>query len=195
MSDVAQGCNPIIVSTFAKVAHQTNFAYCFSIIEANQQRSHAQARSASSHSLNATANTTPSRQRSQPSNPSLTLPRQARQSNVDAGLDNYFPFDPYDLPRSKRWIDRIYRTWDEVAINSGVDSESNVEESDEETEEDDSAGADSVFEDRLSNGQSLPKMRNGTLSDARRRLLSKDGGLSSSLEGMVLGPGLTRLMG
>ena len=181
-----QGCNPTIVSTFARVAHHTNFAYCFSIIGANQQLSHSEARSVSSHSLSGPY----SRQISQSSSPSSTMPRQARQSNIDAGLDSYFPFDPYDLPRSEKWIGRIYRTWNEVAIEGETESDGLDEESEEESEDDDSSA-----DDQPSVGISLPKRRVGSYSDARRRFLGKDGGLSSSLEGMNISPSLSGLVG
>ena len=183
-----KGCNPTIVSTFAKVAHQTNFAYCFSIIDANQQSTHFQARSASSQSLAA-----PSRQYSQSSGPSLTLPRQARQFNVDAGMDSYFPFDPYDLPRSKRWIEGIYRTWDEVAIDSADESESESDNEESSADEKDSVGAHPRLKDTLSADQHFPLVTNGGYDDGRRRILRKDGGLSSSLEGMAISPNLSRL--
>lgn len=190
-----QGCNPTIVSTFAKVAHQTNFAYCFSIIEANQQLSHLHTLTSSSHSLGNSVNSTPSRQNSQPSSPALTLPRQARQFNIDAGLDNYFPFDPYDLPRSKISIERIYRTWTEVAVDGGAESESGDEDSEEEDEEG-SADADSELEDKLPNRHlGGGKIKIGSYSDPRPRLMGKDGGLSSSLEGMSLSSSLSGVMG
>ena len=198
----AQGCNPTIVSTFAKVAHQTNFAYCFSIIEANQQLSHLQARTASSQSVtNATPTRgspiTPSRQSSASSfNPSLTIPRQARRSNVDAGLDSYFPFDPYDLPRSKRWIESLYRTWEEVAVDAAADSESESDESSDEEAEDMSASPDSIDQGRLPARVSLPRAKSGRAYDHKmRRLSERDRGLSSSLEGMLLSPGLSGMVG
>lgn len=149
-----QGCNPTIVQTFAKVAHQTNFAYCYSMLESNASA----ARSASSHSLSSlarpnpqpnnngkstfarslstptapTASGTPNGtfpfdrfRRSQPSQnqhstpANLAVPRLARQANIESGLDGYFPFDPYDLPRSGTSIEGLYRTWKEVAIDAG----------------------------------------------------------------------------
>ncbi|WWD18609.1 hypothetical protein CI109_103062 [Kwoniella shandongensis] len=211
------GCNPTIVSTFAKVAHHTNFAYCFSIIEANQQTSY-HTRSISSHSLTNTTNGTSTTngngngngKKSNTSRPGLTsvpsipgsqnAPRQARQSNVEAGLDSYFPFDPYDLPRSNRFIERLYRTWDEVAIESGLDSDSDSDsESGEEAEDDDDDSGESILEDHMILGgrKSLPistgpgRMKIGSYGDHRRKILDggRDGGLSSSLEGMSISPG------
>ena len=48
-------------------------------------------------------------------------------------LDAYFPFDPYVLPRSKRWIEQDYVQWKPVP---GMPVEKD-EEDDEEDEEDD----------------------------------------------------------
>ena len=107
--------------------------------------------------------------------------------NIEAGLDSYFPFDPYDLPRSNEWIQPIYRTWAEVAIDDVAESESVSQESEE---EDESLDTESVLEDRLSLGRSLPTVNIGSNGTARSRLM-KDGGLSSSLEGMSLSPGLS----
>lgn len=203
------GCNTTVVNTFAKVAHFTNFAYCFSIIEANQQST---TRSGSSHSLSTQAQAgsgsgsgstrqTPSVSRQHSTNTingsgpstnthtsSYSVPRKARQANIDAGLDSYYPFDPFTLPRSKRYIDRIYRTWGEVSIPLDDDDE---EESDNESE----SGSDSDSDEDMERRMSLPKHQNhhpgGSWNEARRRLIrngGRDDGLSSSLEGMSISP-------
>ncbi|OXC66743.1 hypothetical protein AYX13_04613 [Cryptococcus neoformans] len=191
------GCNPTVVSTFAKVAHHTNFAYCFSIIEANQQSSHP--RSSSSHALSKIAvpasrsSSGAGSSRQDPTFGSQTLPRQARQLNVDAGLDSYFPFDPYDLPKSKRFIETLYRTWDEVAIDGGLDSDSDSSsESESGSQAGDKSDGESSFEDHLApKGVPLPKIKVGSYGDRRRSLWDskQDAGLSSSLEGMSISPG------
>lgn len=191
------GCNPTVVSTFAKVAHHTNFAYCFSIIEANQQSSHP--RSSSSHALSKIAvpasrsSSGAGSSRQDPTFGSQTLPRQARQLNVDAGLDSYFPFDPYDLPKSKRFIETLYRTWDEVAIDGGLDSDSDSSsESESDSQAGDKSDGGSSFEDHLApKGVPLPKLKVGSYGDRRRSLWDskQDAGLSSSLEGMSISPG------
>lgn len=194
---IIKGCNPTVVSTFAKVAHHTNFAYCFSIIEANQQSSHP--RSSSSHALSKTAvpasrsSSGAGSNRQDPTFGSQTLPRQARQLNVDAGLDSYFPFDPYDLPKSKRFIETLYRTWDEVAIDGGLDSDSDgSSESESDSQAGDKSDGESSFEDHLApKGLPLPKLKVGSYGDRRRSLWDskQDAGLSSSLEGMSISPG------
>ncbi|WWC88525.1 uncharacterized protein L201_003436 [Kwoniella dendrophila CBS 6074] len=215
------GCNPTIVSTFAKVSHQTNFLYCFSIIEANQQSSHPPpTRSLSNQNLknNNTIVQQPSSEQSKlktitRTNSSIigsqTLPRQARQTNIESGLDSYFPFDPYDLPKSKKFIERLYRTWSEVSIKNGNDNDSDSDSddsSDSEAEEgvengdgdgdDDSIG--SSLEDHMKIHKSLPlNIKVGSYGEHRRNKLldhnshnnnNRDNGLSSSLEGMSISP-------
>ncbi|WRT67920.1 uncharacterized protein IL334_004894 [Kwoniella shivajii] len=198
------GCNPTIVSTFAKVAHHTNFAYCFSIIEANQQSSHPP-RTTSSQNLtlnnnnpSSTNNVVASIKRTSSMIGSQTLPRQARQMNIESGLDSYFPFDPYDLPRSKKFVERLYRTWSEVSIDNpndesdSDDSEGNSANDDDDDDDDESQ--ESSLEDHMLFGKNktLPlKMKVGSYGEHRRRLLDRrDNGLSSSLEGMSISPSL-----
>jgi RNA polymerase I-specific transcription initiation factor RRN3 len=201
------GCNTTVVNTFAKVAHFTNFAYCFSIIEANQQST---TRSGSSHSLSTTGPTqggrTPSVSRMNSTNTissggmgmnthtsSYSVPRKARQANIDAGLDSYYPFDPFTLPQSKRYIDKIYRTWGEVSIP--LDEDDDDDDDDEEEEEESESESDEGMDVDIRKKFSLPKHATGggtSWNEARRRLKGgRDDGLSSSLEGMSISPGQT----
>lgn len=206
-----KGCNPTVVATFAKVAHQTNFAYCFSLIEANQQ---SQNTSRPAVSRTSTSTSTFSRTSSHShlaTSASMTLPKSARQSNVDAGYDDYFPFDPYYLPRSKRFIDPLFITYDDVAIEAddddsdASDSEiADMQDEDEENDEDDSIDSGSMdLPGRMKNGAKHPggmhiskiKSTSSSYTDRRKRLFERDNGLSSSLEGMSISPGIPRMIG
>jgi RNA polymerase I-specific transcription initiation factor RRN3 len=204
------GCNPTVVNTFAKVAHSTGFAYCFSIIEANQQ---AAARNASTTSLpkengsgTTSLNTSVNGKRipsgagssRQQNTYAMLAPRKARQTNVEAGLDGYFPFDPYDLPRSGEHVESLYRTWDEVAVDLGGDS------SDEDDDDDDDEMEEMVSSDEdlaLGPGrQSVPKAVHniprpspGNSYGSRRRNMLMDGALSTSLETMSISPNISAL--
>ncbi len=107
---VHQACYPDVVDMFAKVAHSTKLVFCYSKMSANQ------------HLLSSSGNT------SQATTPGLSglptpaliktplssIPLTSRQALEDNGLDCYFPFDPYDLPRSGRLIDPLYRQWGDV---------------------------------------------------------------------------------
>ncbi|KLT44471.1 RNA polymerase I-specific transcription initiation factor RRN3 [Cutaneotrichosporon oleaginosum] len=164
------GCNPSVVSMFAKVAHSTGFAYCFSIIEAN---THAHTKRSA---------------------PAIAAPRAARQANIDAGLDSYFPFDPYDLPRSGEFVESLYRTWDEVAVDLGGDSDDSDEEADD-SDESMSMGEDELGPGRIPHSISagkrpLPIAKSGgsSFGEHRRRNLLSDAGLGTSLENMNISP-------
>jgi RNA polymerase I-specific transcription initiation factor RRN3 len=188
------GCNTTVVNTFAKVAHHTNFAYCFSIIEANQQST---TRSTSSHSLSAQAqangSTSSLRQpatRQNSTSATYSIPRKARQSNIDAGLDSYYPFDPFTLPRSKQYIDTLYRTWGEVSIPL---DESESEDEDEEEEEDEDSDEEMIEHTHSLRTKPMSLPKGSSWNEARRRL-GRDEGLSSSLEGMSISPGQASFM-
>lgn len=195
-----QGCNTTVVQTFAKVAHQVNFAYCFSIMESNASA----ARTASSHSLSALqrAASTPSIAR-QPSISSLSsasgfpfnakgvstpgmtpvspafslngngmaqghamqnqsLPREARKVNVESGLDSYYPFDPFDLPRTGQVIEPLYWTYGDVAVDASDDED----DSDEDEADSDSA---EESEEESDDGDEDDEMAMGTSAMSHHR--------------------------
>jgi len=96
------------------VAHATDFIYCYPILEANKRSSDGDP--------------------SQRTPPHQTFaPPQA-----NAELNTFFPFDPYRLPKSSRYIDGVYREWSAVAINDDDDDE------DEDGDEDEDENIDSA---------------------------------------------------
>ena len=122
---------------------------------------------------------------------SLNLAKSARQANIEAGLDSYFPFDPFTLPRSKRFIDHLYRTWGEVAIEQDSDDEEDEDVKEEMTSEAETESALGT----LPSSHEIKSISFGAgsfSSRRRRRLFEKDNGLSSSLEGMSISPSLGR---
>lgn len=117
-------------------------------------------------------------------------------------MDSYFPFDPFDLPRSGASVERLYRTWKEVAVKAIGDSDDEdsdedemaSEEDDEEEDTDDDTMGESPLSDHLSprmiprpNGPAKGKNALGSSAD-RRRLLKAGGELSSSFDGMSISP-------
>jgi RNA polymerase I-specific transcription initiation factor RRN3 len=68
-----------------------------------------------------------------------------------AQLDPYFPFDPYQLPRSKQWIDGDYREWTGIPgvhDRGVVDSDSeDDDEVDSELDEEQATGTDGDDDD------------------------------------------------
>ncbi|ESK95127.1 ribosomal dna transcription factor rrn3 [Moniliophthora roreri MCA 2997] len=96
-----------VAKQFAKVAHATGFLYVYSIMESNK--------------------------RTTEDGGTGTGTRHPGQNGVQVqDLNTFFPFDPYGLPRSGRYIEEKYRAWRDVAI----DEESEDEDEDEEDEED-----------------------------------------------------------
>lgn len=117
---------------------------------------------------------------------------------MDSGMDDYFPFDPYDLPRSKRFVEHLYCQWADVAIQNDSDDEDSDEEEEDEEEEAETSEMESIngslMRDTMAS-RGIPKMKNGSYTDRRRMAFERDNGLSSSLEGMSISPGLSRVVG
>ena len=102
---------------FARVAHATDFIYCYPILEANRRSEYAPS--------------TPSASRNQhPSLRSSTINPAFLRNSVTSELNTFFPFDPYKLPRSSSYIEGVYREWSSVAI----------EDEDEDEDEDEGEG-------------------------------------------------------
>ncbi|KAL4890544.1 RNA polymerase I-specific transcription initiation factor RRN3 [Aspergillus ambiguus] len=116
-------CAPAIVSEFARMSQHLNFMYVFSILETNKRL-----RVSGHRSLAALAD------------PRYSLVEREIRAGDDLGyqLDAYFPFDPYQLPRSRRWLDGDYVHW------RGIPGLHDVDESDSEAEDEDDADEDGL---------------------------------------------------
>ncbi|KAI0092198.1 RNA polymerase I-specific transcription initiation factor RRN3 [Irpex rosettiformis] len=112
-------CASNVVMQFARVAHATDFLYCYSIIEANRRMDFS-SRSSSNGSM-------PTLPRSNSSFISPALLGHTMHSE----LNTFFPFDPYRLPRSGSYIQGVYREWSSVAIDDEEDSDSDSDNEDE----------------------------------------------------------------
>lgn len=99
---------------FARVAHATDFLYCYSIIEANKRSQYVSANTSGPH-----ANVRNLRRFINPA---------VLGESVHTELNTFFPFDPYKLPRSGSYIDVVYREWSQVAIDDDEDDEDDEEE-------------------------------------------------------------------
>ncbi|KAI5778521.1 RNA polymerase I-specific transcription initiation factor RRN3 [Geopyxis carbonaria] len=62
----------------------------------------------------------------------------------EEGMDAYFPFDPYELKKSKGWINDIYIAWQPV---EGLDDDDDAASSDSSDEEDDDMNEENDVED------------------------------------------------
>ncbi|KAF9886643.1 hypothetical protein FE257_011283 [Aspergillus nanangensis] len=114
-------CAPVIVEQFARLTQYLNFIYVYSIIEANKRL-----RISSFRSLAVMAD------------PRFSQVERERRAGDDLGhqLDAYFPFDPYQLPRSRRWVTPDYNEWRGIPGDHD-DSDSEASESDEDGAETD----------------------------------------------------------
>lgn len=114
-------CAPSIVNQFARVAHHLQFLYVFPLLESNKRLRLSQSSASTLGQQRETA-----------------LSGQVDESNFQ--LDAYFPFDPYRLPISRRWVDKDYNEYrgipgldeDDDGIDSEEDGEDGVEEDGEE---------------------------------------------------------------
>ncbi|KAJ2139236.1 DNA independent RNA polymerase I transcription factor [Coemansia sp. RSA 1807] len=78
-------CAPAVAQQFASVASQTNFMFCYAVLQQNRRTN--------GYAGDATAS------------PDLALRNK---------LDSFFPFDPMALPVSRQFIDGIYMEWQDV---------------------------------------------------------------------------------
>ncbi|KAJ5648569.1 hypothetical protein N7490_004941 [Penicillium lividum] len=104
-------CSPGIVTQFARIAHHFQLLYVYPLLETNKRLRITAFRSIATHGH---------------------VERETRASDhLGHQLDAYFPFDPYHLPRSRRWLEGDYVEWRGVP---GLDDE---DESDSDADEDD----------------------------------------------------------
>ena len=116
-------CSPAIVNEFAKIANHLKLIYVYHLLETNKRLRLSQF-SGSLHRNIAY------------SHPERETALSGRKDESYQQLDEYFPFDPYHLPRSKRWIEGDYREWKGIpGLDEGGPEESGSEDEDESEEE------------------------------------------------------------
>ncbi|KAF9077097.1 RNA polymerase I-specific transcription initiation factor RRN3 [Rhodocollybia butyracea] len=96
-------CSPNVASQFARVAHATDFIYCYTILESNRRSEVSSSNDGLSHQISLSALT--------------------QGTNLTSELNTFFPFDPYKLPKSGAYIQKVYREWTSVAIDEESDDE------------------------------------------------------------------------
>ncbi|KAI0018323.1 RNA polymerase I-specific transcription initiation factor RRN3 [Xylariomycetidae sp. FL0641] len=127
-------CSPVIVDQFALLAHRFRFMYVYPLIESNKRLNLSQ------FSVGAYSNGGGLRDLA------FDLSDDSWQQ-----LGSYFPFDPYQLPVSKRWVEEDYVQWrpipglsqddaEDDSEEEGAQAEEEEEEVDEDTATDDEAG-------------------------------------------------------
>jgi RNA polymerase I-specific transcription initiation factor RRN3 len=116
-------CSPTIVTQFARIAHHLRFMYIFSKLETNKRIRLGRA--------------VPSLAMYGVQERETALSHKSGEGSFQ--LDAYFPFDPYRLPRSKRWVENDYNEWKAIPgldeEKDDTDDSTNEEEGAEEIEE------------------------------------------------------------
>ena len=116
-------CSQAIVGEFAKIAHHLRFLYVFSLLESNKRVRLGQTLSYYG------------------SGGPIDIGRRETAWDRQKGdrhhqLEAYFPFDPYQLPKSKKWVEHDYNEWKLPRALRAKEDESEDEaeyESDEES--------------------------------------------------------------
>lgn len=121
-------CSPAIVTEFARIANRLGVVYVYHLLATNQRV----------RVLQFAGNAY---------DPNRETALSAKDDESLQHLDAYFPFDPYHLPKSKRWIEGDYREWegipgldDEQASESASDDEEAAESDVEQGTETDETG-------------------------------------------------------
>lgn len=110
-------CSPGIVEEFAKLAHKLGLVYVYPVLEINKRVRLAQFVRASYASGG-------------------SLRDIGSQASDDGSLqlDSYFPFDPYQLPTSKEWLEGDYLSWNPILGLNADEEDYESEESEVEGE-------------------------------------------------------------
>lgn len=122
---------PTIVTQFARMAHHLRFMYVYPLMETNKRV--RLARSLASGYLDGIGG--------------RETALSGKKGEETFLMDAYFPFDPYILPRSKRWLAQDYVEWKPVPgmpveRDEDEDDEEDDDDEDEEEEEDNSSSSD-----------------------------------------------------
>lgn len=122
-------CSTAIVTEFARIANHLSIVYVYHLLETNKRVRVLQSAGTGY------------------GQPNRETALSARRDGSYEHLDAYFPFDPYHLPKSKRWIEGDYREWsgipgldDEQASESDSDNAEGPERAVEEGTETDETG-------------------------------------------------------
>jgi RNA polymerase I-specific transcription initiation factor RRN3 len=113
-------CTPGIVEEFAKLAHKLSLVYVYPVLEINKRVRLSQYIK-SSYSAGGRLR---------------DIGNEAARDEDSLQLDPYFPFDPYQLPGSKRWLEGDYIGWEPIpGLNADEEDEYDSDGSDAEIDE------------------------------------------------------------
>ncbi len=101
-------CSPPIVAEFAETARQSGLIYVVSLIEMNKRLRLSRCTGSAARGHGGAY-----------SQPDRETALSVKNDESVHQLDAYFPFDPYRLPRGKRWIEGDYVEWQGVPEEEG----------------------------------------------------------------------------
>lgn len=133
-------CSPLIVNEFARTAKALEFMMVFPLLNANKKIRLSQFSAGNKELLR-----------------DAMCGQDKKGSSGEAWhqLDAYFPFDPYQLPKSRRWVEGDYLDWRAVPgaaemegeEGGGSDDDSGEEDDDEEDDSEEDEGETATDED------------------------------------------------
>lgn len=216
-------CHPTVVSQFAEVAGQTGYAFCWAKIEDNRNIKNQ-------HGSRDGLPNQPVVHQYQESGLNGTEEENVaagiRMKNVNghkgqssgqgftnnqSQLDAFFPFDPYRLENSQRFLDGIYREWEDVkpdnwVDDSGSEEDASEEDSDSDSDEDEDDDEEEEVKRVGSTALDIPgamgKRDNRKKAEESRKLRGKgkgkevrDRNKDNDVEGMLLDEGVSKSLG
>ncbi|UZJ51581.1 hypothetical protein CBS101457_000901 [Exobasidium rhododendri] len=173
-------CSSAVAEQFAGVAQYTGFMYCWSLIEKNNRNiaptssskgsSGVKAslpRSESTDTILTTIESTVKKQQQQQQQQQQqgSLDDRSASASSRKELDSFFPFDPYRLRASTKWVEPLYREWSDVAPDGMLDDDEDDEEEEAEDEnvdddDDGESSSDSVVQLKSNrNALKIPKAK------------------------------------
>ncbi|KAH7034938.1 RNA polymerase I-specific transcription initiation factor RRN3 [Microdochium trichocladiopsis] len=120
-------CSPAIVEQFAKLAHRFRFLYVYPLLESNKRVRLSQFSAGAYSSGNALRDL------------AFDLNDESWQQ-----LDSYFPFDPYQLPVSKHWVEGDYLPWRSI---TGLDDDDDDDDDDVDSDNEDDLDEENGIEE------------------------------------------------
>ncbi|KFY84499.1 hypothetical protein V500_09292 [Pseudogymnoascus sp. VKM F-4518 (FW-2643)] len=134
-------CAPSIVEEFAKIAHHLRFMYVYPLLATNKRIRLSQfalgAGNASSGLL-------------RDSGFSTGVATEDGEEESWHQLETYFPFDPYQLPKSRRWVENDYVAWRGVPglrQDEEEEEDDSTDSGDDDDEDDDDLEVDTATDD------------------------------------------------
>ncbi|KAI9887057.1 MAG: hypothetical protein M1823_001129 [Watsoniomyces obsoletus] len=103
-------CSPPIVQEFARIANQLRFMYIYPLLESNRRLHLFQLAMSSTYVKGGDS---------------------VRRDDHHHHLDAYFPFDPYHLPISKRWLKGDYVEWQDLPGSEAKENHTHDDSEDE----------------------------------------------------------------